>query len=351
MSDPLRPRVVAEGRGRALFIGAAGALYVERGGVVLRSEDDGRTWTADCSLADAERRDPRNWFRIGRRLFRWHLQAMEILPSGARVVVGRTGLHRCDAGAVTLERVFPIRRGSRPLGLASNEAGSVVFGEYGRNPERREIHLYVSRDEGRTFEIGHTFPPGDVRHVHGVVHEPRSGGFWVLAGDTDAECGIGFLERDLATFRWVVRGAQTLRAVQVIRSGDALVYGTDSEIAENAIVRLDVRTGAIERLRSVDGSSLFGAAFGPAALISTCVEPSEVNRSRRSTLYASRDLSSWEPIAHADKDAWPSIFQFGTFVLAQSRSSRAIALVSGQALGGIDDRFQVLDLEPWASSR
>ena len=340
----MTPRALAAGNGRALFIDASGSLYVGRGGVVWRSDDDGASWVSDCSLAASSRFDPRGWSRLSRRLFRRHFQAMEVLPDGTRVVIARDGIYRSPKGSPELARVFAIRRGSRPLDLSCDDEGRVVFGEYGRNPERREVHLYASTDGAKSFDICHTFPSGTIRHVHGVLFDVRVAGFWVFTGDVGSEAGLGLLASDLTTFRWIRRGEQVCRAVQAILAGDSLVYGTDSELEPNAIVRLDVRTGRIERLRPIDGSSLFAGCFGGLGLISTCVEPSRVNRAREAVLYGSEDLSEWVELDRESKDPWPSFFQFGTFVLAKSRSPRRIALLSGQAIRGRDERCQVMEL-------
>ena len=343
-------RVLASGPGRALRIEADGGLYVGRGRSLWHSSDGGRSWQLDARIPGAER-DPRTWSHIGRRLFREYFQALEIFGDGARLVIARHGLYRAEPASDELRETFRITRGSRPLGLARDGDERIVFGEYGSNPERREVHLYASVDRGRSFEVCHTFPSGSIRHVHGVVADPRVGGFWVFTGDVGDEAGIGILDGDLETFTWVVRGQQTGRVVQAIRTPEGFVYGTDSEVEQNAIVRLDVASGSVERLREVEGSSLFAGRFGEFGLISTCVEPSAVNRSRDVVLYASRDLRDWAPVLRRRKDAWPSLFQFGTFVLAVSRDERPLALLSGQATAGLDDRFLFVDLSADAASR
>jgi len=344
-------RMLRRGSGRALFIDARGVLYVGRGGGVWTSADDGVHWTLDCKLPPIERYDPRAWLRLTRRLFRRQFQALEILGDGTRIVVARTGLYRAAPGSADLEPTFRIVRGSRPLALARDDRNRLVFGEYGSNPERREVHLYASVDAGRSFEVCHTFPAGAVRHVHNVVFDAERGGFWVFVGDSDAESGIGILAADLRTFTWVARGSQSYRVVQAIRANGSLVYGTDSEVAQNFIIRLDVRSGQIEPLREIEGSSLFAGSFGGYGLIATAVEPSEVNRGRDAVVYGSRDLSHWDPLLRRRKDGWPSILQYGTFVLARSLSARPIALVSGQALQGLDEAFEVLDFSDAAPRR
>lgn len=95
-----------------------------------------------------------------------------------------------------------------------------------------------------------------------MTYDPYLERFWVMVGDYDGEPRIGVLDQDLQRVTWVVKGMQAARTAQVIVEPDSLLYGTNSDVERNAIVRLDKRTGALTRLRDVEGSSLFATSFG-----------------------------------------------------------------------------------------
>lgn len=331
------------GKGRALYVSESGTAYVSRGYSLYRSSDWGRHWELDSFIRVPIRRAWRFQTHLVQRLFRSQLHTMELLDDGARVVVARNGLFRADPDGTEMELVFEITRGSRPLNLAVDGAGRLVWGEYGQNPGRREMHVYVSEDGGRTFSVAFTFPAGSIRHVHGLTYDPYLERFWVFTGDYDAEPGIGIFTPGLDDLTWIARGVQSCRAVQAIVRRDDLLFCTDTELETNAIVRLDKQTGRITRLRDVEGTSFFAEKCGAVMLISTVVEPSKVNRSRHAVVYASLDGESWKPVLRRVKDRLPHIFQLGTIVLAKSRAHASRALISGQSVSGMDNRVGVLD--------
>ena len=332
--------------GRAQYIAQDGTLYISRGYKVYRSKDAGTTWGLDAAIpADFTKRFLAR-FRYSSRLLRYYIAGLGILSDGTRLVIARDGIYRAPYGSSKMDRVFRIVRGSRPLNLGVGRENRVVFGEYGWNRERSEIFIYVSDDEGRSFQVGYVFKPGEIRHVHNVVYDPFLDRYWVLAGDFGKEPGIGLLERDFTRLEWLARGDQMARAVGVIVEPDYLLFGTDSELQQNYIIRMDKASGTLHKLRPVEGTSLFAARFGPARAISICVEPSRVNRERNSKLYASRDGEAWAPLCGYPKDFLPFLFfQYGTLVLPQSVCARPIGMYSGQAVSGLDNRACVVSFD------
>ena len=53
-----------------------------------------------------------------------------------------------------------VQRGTRPLHVTAVPSGRIYWGEYFDNRERAEVHIYVSTDRGRTWQIAYTFPCG-----------------------------------------------------------------------------------------------------------------------------------------------------------------------------------------------
>ena len=181
------------------------------------------------------------------------------------------------------------------------------------------------------------FEAGSIQHIHNLVYDTRLSQYWVLAGDHEHEPGIGRLSADLKDFEWLVKGEQQFRAVEVFDFGDHLIYGTDTEKAANAIMRLEKTTGRIERLQETDGSCIYACRFGGLYVLSTSVEPSGINHSRIADIWVSRDGDRWERVLRAEKDFWhPTYFQFGSLVLPRGASEKETIFFSGQALKGLD---------------
>jgi len=242
-----------------------------------------------------------------------------------------------------MSRVFRITRGSRPLNLAV-DGSRVLFGEYG-NLDACEVFVYVSENGGRTFSVGYRFPKGDIRHVHNVLVDPYHDGYWVFVGDYDRHPGIGSLSKDLQTLEWLNRGSQRHRAVAALIEPDCLIYGTDSDCQQNAIVRIDKRSGKVHDLREVESCSLYATTFGGVRVISTGVVPNLAGNSNECSLYASRDGAQWERLLVYKKDRHHTkYFQFGTIVLPYAYHSGPRGMYSGQAIEGMDDRVSFLEL-------
>lgn len=281
--------------------------------------------------------------RVSSRLLRYYIGGLVRSKNGACIVIGRDGLYRALPGETIAEKVFAITRGSRPLNILLDPEDRVIFGEYGSNPDRHDVKIFVSDSLGKNFEVAYSFEAGDVRHVHNVLYDPFVDGYWVFVGDYDSEPGIALFDRNFCNIEWVQRGRQDVRVVSAFIEEDALIYGTDTEIEANFIKRLDKATGQIEIIQAIDGSSLFAARFGAVKAISTCVEPSSVNSSRAANIYISLDGQDWSVMESTPKDALHPIFQYGTYILPTSDFGGSIGMISGQALSGADNRVGVLE--------
>ena len=128
--------------------------------------------------------------------------------------------------------VFPLEW---PMTLVSDPKGRVLWGEYWGNSERREVRIFASEDDGRSYRVAHTFHAGETRHVHNMVYDPGQDRFWVFCGDHEGDPGIGLLDGGMGDFDWVVKGKQKFRAVCAFDLGDRLVYASDRELEPNGI--------------------------------------------------------------------------------------------------------------------
>ncbi|MEO6327096.1 MAG: hypothetical protein ABIT01_05995 [Thermoanaerobaculia bacterium] len=334
--------VGAPSPGRALYVDEQGTIYASRGYRVFRSEDRGASWTPDGTIPEAGWKRLASSSRLGSRLMRRQILALTVLADGARIAVGREGIYRAGPASDRFELTFRVVRGSRPLNLAVDDQGNVLFGEYGELGGE-EVKIYVSSDGGRTFQAGFAFPRGAIRHVHNVI--PDGDQTWVLCGDSDEQAGIAALSGGFRNLDWLRRGDQSARAVGLLVSAEALTYGTDSDRERNFIVRLEKESGRLTRLLEVEGSSLYATSFGALQLIATTVEPNPRCPSPIASLYGSLDGERWERLRSFRKDAWhPTLFQFGTIVLPASRCALPHGAFSGQALQGFDDRMATLTL-------
>lgn len=334
--------------GRVLTVLPDGTLYLGRHNNVYASDDDGATWGPMLRLPRSPFHRLAELSRMACRLLRHEVKALVRLSDGPFVAATRAGLFHGRPDGDLMHRSAVNDHGLRvhpPMCLTTGPNDEVLWGEYWGNKERREVRLFASLDQGRTFDVVHTFARREVKHIHNLVLDQRQQHYWVLAGDHDGEPGIGRLSLDLRSFDWFVKGKQAYRAVCLLDMGDCLVYGTDSEKEPNAIVRLEKSTGRLERLAETEGSCIYACRFGRYYVLSTSVEPSDVNHCQDAGLWVSSDGDRWTRVYQARKDRWDaSLFQFGSIVLPRGSSNRETLSFSGQALCGIDGQALVAAL-------
>ena len=248
-----------------------------------------------------------------RRLLRAEITGAYLLHDGQILISAKKGLFMNSSDDGDFQRVFTMPRGSKPLNLCILPDGHIFFGEYFQNMDKEAVNIYASTDNGLTWHVVYTFQKGSINHVHGLFHDPYTQRIWVLTGDRENECMIGYTDDEFKTFHVVLRGGQEYRSCQLFFYKDFIVYATDSQYVENEIRKINRNTFEITTLARIQGSAIKGGQTGNVSYLSTTVEPSEVNTDRFSHIWVTKDGLNWMDVMKAEKDCWPAIFQFGTF--------------------------------------
>lgn len=222
-----------------------------------------------------------------------------------------------------------IQRGTRPLHVTADASGRIYWGEYFDNRERAEVHIYVSTDRGRTWQIAYTFPAGSIRHVHNIVYDGWGDCVWILTGDDGAECKVLRASSDLRSVEVVVSGNQQARVVAAVPTQNGLYLSTDTPFEKNHVYRLD-RAGNVEQVGDLASSSIYGCRVGcrvgEGVFFSTMIEPSAVNTIREvhlvGSIIGSRDGTNWPVLARWKKDSLPMrYFQYGNAFLPDGENA------------------------------
>lgn len=287
-------------------------------------------------------------FPIVRRLVRAEITKCYRINDGTELCIARKGIFRREANDKKFEKVFDVVRGSRPMNVCEDTDGSLYFGEYFANMEKKSVHIYKSTDKGKSWNVCYTFPEGNINHIHGIFLDPFTNRMWFATGDRKNECIIGNTEDGFNTVTEVFRGGQDYRSCVLFFYKDFIVYGTDSQYQKNVLKCFDRQTLEIKVLQELQGPVIKGTQIGDIAMISTDVEPSDVNKDKNAYLWITRDGLHWEELYHAEKD-WlnPTLFQFGVFDLPQYSKdyTGAKLYATGKALKGCDGDTLVFDLE------
>jgi len=280
-----------------------------------------------------------SFFRMLSRLLRVEVHYFKTLRNGQSICVAKNGIFRFNAQAGVFTKCFDILRGTRPLNICEDKAGNIFFGEYFHNPDRESVHIYMSSDQGVNWKIVYTFPAKSIRHIHGLHFDEYTDSIWVTTGDLEGECIIGRTKDTFRTFDIVFRGGQEFRACNLLFYKNKILYGTDSETAENQLKQFDRETLVVSDLANLQGSVINSVKIGDKGFLCTTVEPSEINKDQHAYIWMVDDLTGKPSvIAKFRKDRWDHIyFQFGLcrFPEYTDRNNPHLYF-SGIALKGID---------------
>lgn len=279
-------------------------------------------------------------FRMTRRVVRLDDSNAALNKQGDGIVlVYRGAVHFYDLARRRLHRTGTLRQCRHVLhrGLAVTAHG-IYLGEYGRNPHRRPVPIYRSRDDGRSWDVAYEFAGGSIRHVHGVFRDPYADRLWMPTGDREGECYLVSADYD---FTGVVRygdGSQAWRAVTLFFDPDRIVWAMDSEYETSYLQVFDRRTATLTRGRAFPGPVWYGKRLADGrALVQTTVEIGPGVRRPQACVFASSDLVEWREAGCFDKDRWPlRLCKFGVVAFCDGHQTSEDFVLFGNALRGLD---------------
>jgi hypothetical protein len=258
------------------------------------------------------------------RLFRDGFHALAVLPSGTLVAAVPGAIIRLPNGGTEFVISHRITRGTRPLHIASTPDGRLFWGEYFDNAHRKEVHVYGSDDEGKSWDIVYSFAAGTIRHVHNVVYDAWEDCLWILTGDYGDECRIIRVSLDFQRIDTVVSGNQHARAVAMVPTKTGLYFSSDTPLERNHIFHLD-RSGLLARLAELSSSSIYGCRVGEEIFFSTMVEPSRINPDKHVRIYSGGEHGNWKPLLTWKKDCLPMrYFQYGNAILPDGNNTGGV---------------------------
>ena len=307
-------------------------IFYERGGQLRRIE----------MPADAAYKRPFGALRLTRRALR--LDKCNVVLHEKNLVIIRQGkVYFYDFATDQLKETLTLRNCRNVLHQSINATpeGTLYFGEYGNNGDRREVPVYRSQDGGRSWEEIYTFPPGDIKHVHGCYYDRFTDSVWVCTGDFADENWLLRADRDFQQIERIGNGSQRYRTCNLIFTETHVHWLMDSQLEPPHHIALNRATGKttvgqlmqgpIWYVKELTGQGGYLAAstqeIGPGVLDGYI------------HLYHSTDYWNWKTIHTFQHDGLPMrYFKFGVVGFADGEQSADEFYLFFEAVRGWDGR-------------
>ncbi len=325
-----------------------GMLWATRGRTILKGNPI-RGWARVAIFPKAYPRDLFAFSRPTARAMRADKANLYVNQAGALLGI-RAGVVYAMNDDGSLIPMFRIK-GDSVLhgGICEDLSGWTYFGEYFMNPGRDEVHIYRLDPGVQAWEIAHTFPAGEIRHIHGVYRDPFDPqALWVTTGDAQGECYLYQTRDRFKTIERIGQGTQRWRAVRLFFTRQYVCWITDSQLEQNYSCRWDRTTGELECGQSMEAPAWYGTTTTEGYHFAfTTVEPGPAVQRDTAGIFVSQDAFTWQEVFKFKKDTWRpmKLFKYGVINCPSGTMSNQALYISGEGLEKLDGISATLNLD------
>ena len=165
----------------------------------------------------------------------------------------------------------------------------------------------------------------------------------MATGDDDDACIFGYTEDGFKTIVKEYSGSQQYRVCVPLFTEEEIIFATDSQFEQNMIRSINRETGEVRDLQKIQGSGIYAVQNGTLMMVSTTVEPSEVNKDHASHLWYSWNGHNWKELISFEKDCLPkTYFQFGSIRFPYYEGESDHVVFHGRALRKLDGKTMII---------
>ena len=288
-------------------------------------------------------------FKLLTRLLRSNPGPAIVLPNNNELLlVTHDGILLCNLKnkSVNLDNNIVL---GRPFNITSCSLNpnskdiSALVGDYSSNINKGPCSIH-KRDLYGKWNIQYKFPQGYVNHIHSIVPNKFSDGYYILTGDCDSSSCIWKSDKSMRNMSRLISLGQTSRACWLIQKNNYLYYVSDRQDNPNYLYRIDLNSSSPinpEPLMKVNGPSIHMKELSSNQyLFSTSVEPLPVKDDEKNIfslfdsklpkgvltrdicVYMGNPENGFIEIFRVKKDFWPPrLFQFGDISFPSGISS------------------------------
>jgi hypothetical protein len=270
--------------------------------------------------------------RLTHRVFGDGFQALAALPSGHLIGSVPDGIISLAPGDTEFHVTHQLHGYRPPRSVIATREGQVFWNGHRECSGNRQSCIYVTPDQGLTWEIAHVFPKG-VTDIRGLVHDGWDNCLWILAEEESQNCRVFRASLDFQAVEVAISGSEA-RMATCLPARDAIYFGSHDPAGSNHVFRLR-RNGSLIKVATLETPSVSACQVGASLFFSTRHSPtSRDGCSIR--VYRSPDGEKWEQFLKWKKDFWPEAFQSGHAFLPGGNNSTDLLAVSTVAVCGLD---------------
>lgn len=311
-----------------------GTLWASRGMIIYKLDKDHHKFT---KVAHVPARLSLFWLRNFTilRKFTVRPECIEMVSTGSGDICALSAgkIYHLQPGEKKFKETFILDhygfgdQGMRNDGIVSVGDGTLYFGEYFSNPERTEVKLYKSNNNGRSWEVAFSFPEGQIRHIHAVQKDPWFGKLWVCTGDADHESMLAFSADSFRTVTSIGQGNQIWRICQLVFTENALYWGTDTgDDILGGIYKWDRESKELVQLLKSNRAFFYGTRLANGTVVmSTNREGRSNERDDRTRIYI---ITNEDKITCIEAGTWKNKEPGFRFKFAKLRFQRDHGAVS-----------------------
>jgi len=285
---------------------------------------------------------PRDLFGISRptaRAFRADKCNLFVNSSGNLVAVRAGTVY--TLGRPTLSPLFHISGDCALHGsICEDLEGWTYIGEYFMNPARESVRVWRLSPDLASWEIAHEFPPGSIRHVHGLYRDPfEPSALWMTTGDSQGECHLYYTDNRFRSLERIGDGSQAWRAVRLFFTASHIAWLMDSQDEQNYACRISRQGGELEIGQPIEATAWYGSQTTDGLCIAfTTVEAGAGIHRMESVVLVSADAFHWQEVHTFRKDAWRpmKVFKNGILICPSGPMTSQEFYLSGEGLRGLD---------------
>lgn len=223
--------------------------------------------------------------RLLQRIFRMEIRSAIAIDTERVLFLYKRNLYYLNVNKRTIRELFHIYNYfSTPLNLCKslNSPDYIAFfGDYGDNPDRREVSIYAVLKDF-SVEAIYKFPSNTIRHIHNIITDIKSNGYYIFTGDNDPKSGIYWADKNFSYMKPILIGNQRSRAVWGFSTEEGLLYATDSISDKNSIylLKTNKEKSQLVTVTEINGPCIYATRTNSGYFFSTTVESEETQNNK-----------------------------------------------------------------------